>query len=88
MYSRRATVAYDRQNISIIGVENLSPATQIEVPATPFRVYAYIIMGSISQTLNRTSDPSGYGLSAAQFSFGYGAGCECSLGTGAKQTRR
>ena len=76
MYSRRATVAYDRQNVSILSVESMTPPTEIQVPAMPFDVYTEIIMGSVSQNLNRTKDPTGYAMSSTQFTFGYGVGCK------------
>ncbi len=69
MCSRRATVAYDRQNVSILSVESMSPATQIAVPGLPFKIYTEIIMGQVSPTLNRTQDASGFSLSATQYTF-------------------
>jgi len=79
MYSRRATVAYDRQNVSIISIETLSPPEEIQVNTADFGVYAQVVMGPIMPVLNFTQDPEAYGLSATMFGFGFGAGFQLRL---------
>lgn len=72
VYNRSATVAYDVQNISILSVESLGPATPVAIPGSDFKLYVDIVMGQPGPALNITANQTG--LSAAQSSFGYGIG--------------
>jgi len=74
MFSRLATVAYDRQNTSILSVESISDPVPVAVNGAAFALYTAIIMAPVNQTLNRTEDAKGYEYAATTFTFGFGIG--------------
>lgn len=72
MYSRRATVAYDKVNISILSIENITDPKPVAVENLWLRLYTGFVMGAVNHTPNWDTDPQGYGSSATQYSFAYG----------------
>jgi len=72
MFSRRATVAYDRQNVSIVSVEAITEPVQIAAESEAFALYCAVIMSSITNNISYSGDPKAYGFSSSVFAFGYG----------------
>lgn len=73
-FSRRATVAYDRANISIISVERVSEPIQVKVDSTYSSLYMNLVLNPIDPVLNWTQDNRTYSYSANRFAFTYGVG--------------
>jgi hypothetical protein len=74
MYRRNATVAYDRYNISILGIQSITPPEIIKLEASNIAIFSSIVMSPVNQTPNRTASAELFGLSAAAYTFGYGGG--------------
>jgi len=74
MFSRRATVAYDSQNVSIVSVESITEPVQIPTDGDDFALYCAVIMSSITDNTSYSADPKTYGFSSSVFAFGYGIG--------------
>ncbi len=72
LFSRRATVAYDRSNMSILSVERLSDAVPVKVNESDAQMYTKVIMAPIDKMLNWTANPDAYAYSAARANFLYG----------------
>lgn len=66
LFSRRATVAYDRNNISIVSVERLSDAIAVKLNKTDALLYMNVIMAPIDPVLDFAADRSTYTYSAAR----------------------
>jgi hypothetical protein len=72
MFSRRATVAYDVANVSIISVDSISPPQQIATPGDMFALYCSVIMRPITEAVDYKNDSDTYGFSSTVYTFGYG----------------
>ncbi|KAK3376885.1 hypothetical protein B0T24DRAFT_665745 [Lasiosphaeria ovina] len=72
LFSRQATVAYDRNNMSILSVERVSDAQPTKIDGAVAALYMNVILQPITPTLNWTADNSTYSYSAARFGFTYG----------------
>ncbi|KAK3384855.1 hypothetical protein B0H63DRAFT_471765 [Podospora didyma] len=72
MFSRMATVAYDRSNISILSVERMSDPEPVKINGSDSSLYMNIILSPIDKLLNWTAQNETYAYSAARFDFTYG----------------
>jgi len=72
LFSRLATVAYDRGNLSIISVERLSEPAPVKVNKTEALLYMNVAMAPIDPVLNYASDNATYAYSAARAAFSMG----------------
>jgi len=66
LFSRLATVAYDRHNLSILSVERLSEGAPVKINKTDALLYMNVVMAPIDPVLNFTSDNATYAYSAAR----------------------
>ncbi|KAK3313249.1 hypothetical protein B0H66DRAFT_538318 [Apodospora peruviana] len=73
-FRRRATVAYDRANISILSVESVSDLMPGKVKGSDYWLYANLVMAPIDKTMNWTESNDKYSYSAVRFAFQYGLG--------------
>ncbi|KAM7217471.1 hypothetical protein V8F06_007102 [Rhypophila decipiens] len=71
-FSRRATVAYDRANISILSVESVSEPVQVKFDSSYLSLYINLVLNPIDPVLNWTNDNKTYSYSAERFAFTYG----------------
>lgn len=74
VFSRRATVAYDRANISILSVERVSDPVPLKIDSTYASLYLDLALNPIDEALNWTQDNATYSYSASRFAFAYGLG--------------
>jgi len=74
MFSRKATVAYDAVNISILSIESISDPIPTPVDIKDFQLYCDIVFASVPPTLNITANESTYENSCTDFSVGFGFG--------------
>lgn len=72
MFSRRATVAYDAVNVSILSVESLTNPIPTAVNISDFKLYCDIVLAPVPATLNMTANESIYENSCTDFSAGFG----------------
>jgi hypothetical protein len=56
MYSRQATVAYDSQNISVLGVLSITEPTSYPVPVAVFQLWCDIVLAPVPTVLNMTAN--------------------------------
>jgi hypothetical protein len=56
MYSRKASVAYDSQNISILSIESISEPISYPVPVADFQLYCSIVLAPIPTVLNMSAN--------------------------------
>lgn len=71
MYSRKATVAYNTQNISILNVESISQPIPYPVPVSVFEQYCDLVLGSVATTLNMSANATEYENAATSFDVEY-----------------
>jgi hypothetical protein len=74
MFSRRATVAYDAVNISILSVESITDPVPTPVDIKDFQLYCDIVFAPVPTTLNITASEPTYENSCTDFSVGFGLG--------------
>ncbi len=74
MFSRRATVAYDAVNISILSIESITPPVPTPVDISDFKFYCDIVLASVPPTLNITANESAFENACTDFSVGFGLG--------------
>jgi hypothetical protein len=72
MFSRKATVAYDAVNISILSVESITAPIPTAVNMSDFKLYCDIVLGPVPTTLNITASEQTYENSCTDFSVGFG----------------
>lgn len=72
MFSRKATVAYDAVNVSILSVESITAPVPIPVDISDFKLYCDIVLASVPTTLNITADEPTYENACTDFSVGFG----------------
>jgi hypothetical protein len=72
MFSRRATVAYDAVNVSILSVESITDPIPTAVNISDFKLYCDIVLAPVPATLNMTANESIYENSCTDFSAGFG----------------
>ncbi len=71
MFRRKATVAYDSQNISILSIDSISPPEPTPVDISDFRLYCDIVLAPVPKTLN-ISAPQNYEDSCTRFNVEFG----------------
>lgn len=72
MFSRKATVAYDSQNISILSIESITAPVPYAVPISDVKLYCDIVLASVPTTLNISANESSYENSCTEFNVGFG----------------
>lgn len=72
MFSRKATVAYDAVNISILSVESITAPVATPVNISDFKLYCDIVLASVPATLNISASESTYENACTDFSVGFG----------------
>lgn len=74
MFSRRATVAYDAVNISILSIESITDPIPTPVDIKDFQLYCDIIFASVPADLNITRSKQTFEDACTGFSVGFGLG--------------
>lgn len=72
MFSRKATVAYDSQNISILSIESITAPIPTAVDISDFKLYCDIVLAPVPATLNISANESSYEISCTEFNVGFG----------------
>ncbi|KAK0625453.1 hypothetical protein B0T17DRAFT_273698 [Bombardia bombarda] len=72
LFSRLATVAYDRSNISILSVEQLSDPLSVKIDAAVASLYINLVLAPIDKKLDWDDRNATYKYSAARFDFTFG----------------
>lgn len=74
MFNRKATVAYDSQNISILSVESITAPEPYRVPIEDFQVYCDIVLAPIPPVLNMTANQTAFEDAGTNFNIEFGFG--------------
>jgi hypothetical protein len=71
MYSRKASVAYDSQNISILSIESISEPISYPVPVADFQLYCSIVLAPIPTVLNMSANSTAFDNSGTNIDVEY-----------------
>jgi hypothetical protein len=72
MFSRKATVAYDAVNISILSIESITAPISTPVDIADFKLYCDIALASVPTTLNISANETSYENACTDLAVGYG----------------